>query len=429
MANRIPLVVDSSNYRIEELPVGDTLDLGGSTLQSVNVSGVATFSSDIVGVSSIFLTKSVNLKLTDLTYAPTISLGTTAGNPALTISSNQSTPVVWSTSVVSLSSTESNLLIGKNGADYFRVANNGNVAIGGGETGVGVTDPQQRLVVGGNLGIGYGTTENYIAFRGIYLDGIYTSGAGSSEVAPFYNLYQHAYIGERVYAPTLTQATELLIFKGNDADLTGNNTDRIRLLAPNHVFQTWAPNSMVSGSFHAVGVGNSNVVLTGVGGSITASGYQNSLEVQYNKVIVGTALSVTGALSKGSGSFRIQHPIAEDRDLVHSFVEGPQADLIYRGKVTLVDGSATVNLDERYGLIEGTWIALCRDPQVLVSNNNGWTAVKGSISESTLTITAKTSTCTDVIDWVVIAERQDDNIKSAEWTDDEGRPILEPSRL
>jgi hypothetical protein len=48
-------------------------------------------------------------------------------------------------------------------------------------------------------------------------------------------------------------------------------------------------------------------------------------------------------LSKGSGSFKIDHPLEAKKDthhLVHSFIEGPQADLIYRGVVDLVDGTA-----------------------------------------------------------------------------------------
>jgi hypothetical protein len=44
MANRIPLVVDSSNYRIEELPAGDTLDINGTDISGATFSGVSTFS-------------------------------------------------------------------------------------------------------------------------------------------------------------------------------------------------------------------------------------------------------------------------------------------------------------------------------------------------------------------------------------------------
>ena len=139
--------------------------------------------------------------------------------------------------------------------------------------------------------------------------------------------------------------------------------------------------------------------------------------------------TVTGALSKGSGSFKIDHPIKpETHDLVHSFVEGPRADLIYRGVATLSDGWAEVDLDEAVGLTEGTWAALCRDPQVWVQNDSGWDAVKGSVSGSTLTILCQSPNSNDEVSWLVVAERQDDHIREADWTDDEGHPILEPEK-
>ena len=140
--------------------------------------------------------------------------------------------------------------------------------------------------------------------------------------------------------------------------------------------------------------------------------------------------TVTGALSKGSGSFRIDHPIKpETHDLVHSFVEGPRADLIYRGVVSLSDGWAEVDLDEAVGLTEGTWAALCRDPQVWVQNDSGWDAVKGSVSGSTLTIVCQAPNSYDEVSWLVVAERQDENIREADWTDSEGHPILEPEKV
>ena len=67
--------------------------------------------------------------------------------------------------------------------------------------------------------------------------------------------------------------------------------------------------------------------------------------------------NITGALSKGSGSFTIAHPLPEKNDthnLVHSFIEGPKADLIYRGRAQLVNGSATVNIDDASGMTDGT---------------------------------------------------------------------------
>jgi hypothetical protein len=57
-------------------------------------------------------------------------------------------------------------------------------------------------------------------------------------------------------------------------------------------------------------------------------------------------VSVTGNLSKGGGSFKIDHPLdPENKYLYHSFVESPDMMNIYNGNVTLAsDGTATVEL-------------------------------------------------------------------------------------
>ena len=59
MADRYPLVVDSSNYRIEELPSGDSLDLTGASIKGLNVTGVATFSSRVVVSSGTTISPSI----------------------------------------------------------------------------------------------------------------------------------------------------------------------------------------------------------------------------------------------------------------------------------------------------------------------------------------------------------------------------------
>jgi cytoskeletal protein CcmA (bactofilin family) len=139
-------------------------------------------------------------------------------------------------------------------------------------------------------------------------------------------------------------------------------------------------------------------------------------------------LTVAGALSKGSGSFKIDHPLpakTETHNLVHSFIEGPQADNIYRGKVTLVDGSATVNIDTVSGMSEGTYVLLNTNTQCFTSNESGWNAVKGSVSGNILTITAQES-CSDTISWMVVGERHDQHMLDIEWTDENGKVIVEP---
>jgi len=136
----------------------------------------------------------------------------------------------------------------------------------------------------------------------------------------------------------------------------------------------------------------------------------------------------SGSISKGSGSFKIDHPLPEKTEthhLVHSFVESPQADNIYRGKVDLVDGSATVNIDDAAGMTEGTYVLLNTNTQCFTSNESGWTAVKGSVSGNILTITAQES-CTDTISWMVVGERHDQHMLDTEWTDENGKVIVEP---
>ena len=144
--------------------------------------------------------------------------------------------------------------------------------------------------------------------------------------------------------------------------------------------------------------------------------------------VTSSGVTFSGAISKGSGSFKIDHPLPEKTEthhLVHSFVESPQADNIYRGKVNLVDGLATVNIDDAAGMTEGTYVLLNTNTQCFTSNESGWTAVKGSVSGNILTITAQES-CSDTISWMVVGERHDQHMLDTEWTDENGKVIVEP---
>jgi hypothetical protein len=148
-----------------------------------------------------------------------------------------------------------------------------------------------------------------------------------------------------------------------------------------------------------------------------------------SRIFANGNATFNGAVSKGSGSFRINHPLKpETHHLVHSFVEGPQADNIYRGKVDLVDGTATVNIDTVAGMTEGTFAALNREIQCFTTNETGWTAIKGSVTGNLLTIVAQDDTCTDTISWLVIGERQDQHMYDTEWTDENGKVIVEPEK-
>ena len=142
-------------------------------------------------------------------------------------------------------------------------------------------------------------------------------------------------------------------------------------------------------------------------------------------------VAITNNLSKGGGTFRIAHPHPSKKwthDLQHSFIEGPQCDNLYRGRVDLVDGTASINIDTASNMTDGTFVLLNRDIQCFTSNETGWDPVKGSVSGNILTITSQNNSSTDTISWMVIGERQDDKIKSheMEMTDSDGKLITEP---
>jgi len=152
--------------------------------------------------------------------------------------------------------------------------------------------------------------------------------------------------------------------------------------------------------------------------------------VEAMRVASAGDVTIVGNLSKGSGSFKIDHPIKPDtHHLVHSFIEGPQADNIYRGNLTLEGGLATVNLDEAGRMTEGTFVALNGNIQCFTTNESGWAAVRGSVTGNILTIEAQDAACTDEVSWLVIGERHDQHMLETKWTDENGRVIVEPEKI
>jgi hypothetical protein len=144
-----------------------------------------------------------------------------------------------------------------------------------------------------------------------------------------------------------------------------------------------------------------------------------------------STLQINGSLAKTSGTFDIKHPIVADKRLVHSFIEGPRCDLIYRGKVTLQNGEATVNLDtdcvaeQGSEMTQGTFEALCTNPDYYLQNNSSFDRIRGSISGNILTIICENSSSTDKISWIVVAERKDTSIKEWDRTNSNGFLITE----
>ncbi|MBE0563594.1 MAG: hypothetical protein IH622_22640 [Ochrobactrum anthropi] len=127
------------------------------------------------------------------------------------------------------------------------------------------------------------------------------------------------------------------------------------------------------------------------------------------------AVAVAGTLSKGGGTFLIDHPLDPfNKNLRHGFVEAPRYDLIYRGTVQLVDGRATVDIDAASNMTSGTFAALTGNAVVTsLQNQDGFTRLKpGVINGGSFEIICEEETCTDFVSWVVIAERNDPFVKS-----------------
>ena len=201
--------------------------------------------------------------------------------------------------------------------------------------------------------------------------------------------------------------------------IAGNGRVGIGTCAPSttlHVAGNVTFNNTISSPGNFIATAGLNLYLR------PASGYRVFIDT-------GDGLTVTGNISKGSGSFKIKHPLASKKcthQLVHSFIEGPQADLIYRGKINLESGIACVNIDCASRMTEGTFEALNRCSQVFTTNESSWDAIRGKLYGNILVIESQNTESQDEVSWMVIGERQDEHMYETEWTDEIGRVITEP---
>ena len=111
---------------------------------------------------------------------------------------------------------------------------------------------------------------------------------------------------------------------------------------------------------------------------------------------------ITGTLTKGGGSFKIDHPLdPENKYLYHSFVESPDMKNIYDGVVTTdAEGDATVELPEWFE-------ALNRDfrYQLTVIGQFAQAIVARKVEDNRFTI--RTSRPDVEVSWQVTGIRQD----------------------
>jgi len=135
------------------------------------------------------------------------------------------------------------------------------------------------------------------------------------------------------------------------------------------------------------------------------------------QVIIDTAgnMTINGGISKAYGSFDIPHPLVDNelskKRLVFSFIEGPRADLIFRGVIKLNNGVASINLDSESTesgceMTQGTYNALTfNNASIFLQNNSSFNRIIGTISNNILTITCEDTNSSDTIAWMVVSER------------------------
>jgi hypothetical protein len=323
---------------------------------------------------------------------------------------------------------------------YPRTSATSKILLMGGNVGIGITAPPTNLSVKGSPSVPTAATYNGIfgletAGQTSFQMGILNSVGNGTWFQTYnqpatgggtFNLYFNPLGGNVLIGGTSDIASGALV--------VGDNSSTRPLVLRG--------SGGVDGAY-TIGIGlypwntsESNAILSTVSSVASNSGFRfdvsnggSSTARTASMYINRGGITVVGSLAKGSGSFRIDHPLesmTETYQLVHSFIEGPQADLIYRGKLTLVNGKAQANIDEVSTMTEGTFEALCREVQCFTTNESGWDLVKGKVIGNIIYIESQNTNSTDEISWMVIGERKDKHIMDTDWTDENGKVIVEP---
>jgi len=145
-------------------------------------------------------------------------------------------------------------------------------------------------------------------------------------------------------------------------------------------------------------------------------------------VLVNGAINAT-SLTANTKSFKIEHPLNINKWLYHGCVESPRFDNIYRGKKLIINGRGEVDIDEECnttgGMTKGTFESLNTNFSLCLQNKQSFDGVKGSIKEGNIIINCENTEDEIEVDWLVIGERKDENIKSNKLTNNEGKLICE----
>jgi hypothetical protein len=133
-----------------------------------------------------------------------------------------------------------------------------------------------------------------------------------------------------------------------------------------------------------------------------------TLDISASTVHIGGSpgnLSVAGTLSKGSGSFRIDHPLdPRNKYLYHSFVESPDMKNIYDGVVTTDEsGYATVVMPDWFEALNREF----RYQLTVIGNSDTWARARVFRKIENGTLVIQTDVPGTEVSWQVTGIRKD----------------------
>lgn len=198
----------------------------------------------------------------------------------------------------------------------------------------------------------------------------------------------------------------------NKASLSGAEfTGQVNSSQSIRSFNSFVVGGTANGKMYLYNTSNVQIGEIGVG---TITGFGNSIGFfngQSGNWNFNNNLIISGSISKGSGTFLIDHPLDPiNKNLRHGFVEAPEYVNIYRGEVRLVNGRAAVNIDEHFEMTTGTFWALNTDITVSsLQNQEGFARVRpvAKMTSGLLEIVCEDDDCNDLIAWAVTGRRKD----------------------
>ena len=393
-----------------------------SRLNFISNAGLDQYIDGLNTVTMMTILSNGNVGIGATTPLMRLSLGATASDKILALFD--------ATGWYGFGANASNLKYQSGGGHQFYTSSS-DVALG--TLAMTIDTSENLTLVGQCRGYSGSSTAPTFSFSSDTNTGMYSSGAdllqfttaGSNRMwIEASQILTYSYFKATAGAELYTSASSRTQF--NSADINGET----------HIIDFWntysgSTDKVVSSIVCNKGTNNNAGEILLKTNTATANTLTTRLKIDQNG-----AVTIGGSLSKGSGTFDIEHPLPNKKKegyrLIHSFIEGPRCDLIYRGNIKLLNGIAIIDLNKQSmesddcKMTDGTFEALCKNSDFYLQNKTGFDRVKGNLIDAILTITCENNNNNeDIISWMVIAERKDDYIQKWNKTNENGSLITE----